>query len=951
MSYKTVIWSTFVNSWADSQDRFVKLLEREDPSNPGNFLPIGDGWNSSATAEQVMEKYEETVGFRVVIPTVPGVNTYAVGISELEYDRIDKFEDLRVGFLIQTGGGNAVAPMPVTDPEVTFPLSKVQVFQNHDVDGFKILGTAAPIDNTYDALEMVFDETGTLRIYGLIAGAEPVEYTVEEQWVPTEGEFDKEDFVFPQRLYVFGYDNYTYHVEVDINNDGIEDPLMIGSNPELTDTFPVAHPNGFDIWFNKGIDTATVIPENLFLEKKVTDLQGNVTWEFLSEYEVYPGVTSSIITVRPFSNLDYENEYRITLTSNIVDIHGIALEELTLYFYTSEPDFGAEEIIYNTNTQDIYFKTVNLWKFLDVDTIYSPFANLYNLQYHMTVYNPETGEYEVIDSDSLGDFKPSHLIDNASFMQEMVRHAFLYDFDKYFSTIKQQNELFAELNADLPLAEQYPAITEDEQNKLLLLILRNIRNVNMFKGTENEMEVVLSVFASAVGQYLAGVVEDPYDRFVYRVSTSLERIHWDSSVRKISHPAGWDDLYFYIPAQLNDNLQLEDDLTADELSESAKAQFKGRSTVTYLEVGYFNPTEGYNFWNYHPSFHESGGILQKDIASPDRTHFRHNDYTVSINYDHADLIDSFFVPWLDKEPTRVEIVEMIMSHIGIDEDQAWDYLSALEGANPSFVREIYKLPVYEVDQDRTIKQGHSTFDLKFNIPGVAAEYEWQFWYNGVKKFTKWTGVPKLRFTDGTKNPKSYEVKLVLHHDGWQAKVSSFYPTSYVHQRFNYHHLKAGIRPLDVKGLDQIAQIGSYAYDNLKSHRLLDGIPLSEETKDYDWVADVLPIIQANATFSVDESNPQHVLKIENAEGLANNFLWTITDQASPARPDGGTYTIRTSIPELTLPNDLSWDVEVTLGIGNVIAENGGGDDFELGGGIAFTFGTPFVWNTTVWTTP
>lgn len=961
MAYQQSAWKNFLNSYANSNDQLYKV---------GG---TGASWNAKAQAVIEIPQYQNTVGVRLPMPSTVQRRTFAFGISDQGAFTINSIADLKAGFLIQTGP-NAPANYPMPDNDMVKIIS-----------GGNFATTAAPIPNTYDAFELYFNIHGDLEWLGLTATGVD-EYTVADQF-----EIIQQNLVFPQKVYLLLYDTFDAPITIDVNPTGFSQTAIINTLPDLNDPVATVNPSGIILEANNPLDGTTITSQNIKFEKLEVSSLGIERWDPVSGYIVNHS-SSRKIAVLHSEELTPETTYRIIL-NNIKDMYGYELGETLFEFETVLAEVAAESIIWNTNTQDVYYKTVNLRKILDIDYLYSNNSLVFNNQYHLTVYNPETGEYEVQDTDSLGNFKASAFVDNQLYMQTLLENQYLESFFNYFKSIRQETTLLEELNFSITDPdEKIPTLSREEQEGLKLMLLRNIRNINMFKGTETEMDIVLSIYASSLNYHISSVTYDPYDFFVYRASSTMPQKLWDASVKGISHPIGWEDLYFYIPSQFKISWQLKDmplpeletlqrfydqvkegddlqdvtvpderftpkditrlqfftdvgylieteyqdqaafyftvlGLNAIENIEESEflievdavefSEFKGRTTITYLEIGYYQDVEGYNFFNYKPTFNESGAIIHEDLMSEYQSQFRHNDYDVTLNYNHPTLLREIRSKFQKRLPTEHEKIQMVMNHVGLSWDDAVAYVAAVRASSdPTMIERVYaKLPLYELTQDKTV-DGKSKFDLKFNKSGIAAEYLWRFMYNGVQKFTKRTYKPQVSFTEASGGNLSYSVELELIHDGWSVRSSPFVCNNYIDHKLRKNWERVDQRCLDVKALDPKQQLGSPSYELFKSKGFYRSSMIAVE-REYNWVDIESWFTSDNGIFSVDTSLGLDVLLVD-AGGLGTNFIWVAHSTTS-----GLNYVMPTPFGEFIWPFPPGDDGYVTLYVGNEVATDGG----------------------------
>lgn len=709
----------------------------EDPITGTLLMTEGtEAWKSRAYYQDAFSSFIEGAGVRVFHNDNPGENTvYAIGVAQGVPNNISHPDDLQYGFFFDGTDTKVIVDGVVSNYLEQNAEYDMRLNASGGVDWFVggalIQSTPGPID---------FSEPWHLFALGSVAFETEIEAQVNPDGV--------------DRLRVL---DVVYDMQVTDETGGVSivTKSAIGSSdvPSGTNIFRVlleesVDPNsitvGDNVKFERLLEpgedptqldpplpeTATRVPINI---------EAPYQWSTNSELHIYvpaltEGKTIEItigVTDNPIS--EYAGSRDFTPSIAIFKLAGsTAIGEVTE---------GLGEFF-----NDVYFKTRHLDSLIDIDEIVYKASDYFDFEYKVTEYNAEENEYVNVydqnradlgyeDTDRRIQFK------NSDTIEELFVKQYLPEYIRYMKDIN-----------DPTLTILSTAEAKDLKN----LLFKNITLMNYFKGNEIQMEFLISIFSSSLGYHYVSVDPDPYNNFIYRVSTTLPERFWNEDIRKITHPLGWDDLYVEIPRDATAWHQMKI-LEGDELEQYLLTNGK-QVPVTYLDYAeYLDSTTGeVNRWGSY-----TGNAIEEDLISEKAFPFKPTEYSADIEYD-----SKMWVIGQDGTSVASDATD------GLFHDLRTEYA------------------VYDATTDYTdgtsvsvdiLNPGSSLFSasqvgkiwkFEFLRSGIAAQYVWAIYRKNGLVYTTTTHVPRLYYT-GSIDGEELTVHLRLKMKDWNMPLFQF----------------------------------------------------------------------------------------------------------------------------------------------------------------------------------
>lgn len=503
-------------------------------------------------------------------------------------------------------------------------------------------------------------------------------------------------------IYVLLKNNVDYGINLEVNTDNIPEIRLLNVTPSLANKQNIF--GSITLTFDNKLDPSTINKQNIFLREYNSK-------EVVENYSI--SYSDKSITVSFLDKpLDYNTTYEIyipkgkiksyfgDLTNDVVSITFTTIQE---YEQPIEDKLG-----FSNNPNDIYYKLRKIYNLLDIDWINEE-GDDFNFYYKPTKYNPIIDKYEI-------EYHKPYIFHNVKETSlEILRNDYLPEFDKFFHTVKK-----------------YISDT-DFLNKLQALLIKNIVNINFFKGNRSQITFLIKLYAQLLDYTMVWVNPDPFLRFKYRVSTDVPYVNWHRDIKKITHPEGFEDKHIYIEKQIPhyyDNLE-------DKTKKLTSVFKKKYEAPTYIDVVMFKHFPTYNIL---PAKNQANAIWD-DYKSTKFYPFRANKYNV---------IENTFTPDFHRELT-----------------------------NP-FYREIKQIKHYQDDK--------STFKLNYKHYWYGLDYNFNFTFNGVNLFKK-----LQPFLDFELKQLKYPTTLYLEflHKNWKYPYR-YKLLPYIHHRWDKKQLVYGI---------------------------------------------------------------------------------------------------------------------------------------------------------------
>lgn len=410
------------------------------------------------------------------------------------------------------------------------------------------------------------------------------------------------------------------------------------------------------------------------------------------------------------SNTDGEIELRL-FGNPRTDIKGIStpisFSESTTYklsinltkLFSGETTTDVEEVFfvtgsstsntakYNTNPTDVYKKLKSIPKMMDFDFI------LDNPEYFNYSFLPVAKNLNGIlirEQDS----KLQDVILDVNVgedIETLAINQFLSEYKTFFSTID-----------DLISISSDEVKTQLKNLKRILLKKSNLANVT-FKGSEKGMSTLVDIFCQSTGYHLLALEKSPHlKNFVYRITSSIPKDHWTSSIRDIIHPCSWKDEYVYVDID-NNNTNL-----FYEYGKKYIALSKPR-IVSYLDVS--------NDDYYHTLTDTFDISAMGNFDYHNKNNFNTHQYHSEIDYTNSTL------------------------------------LNMLDDSNNFVVSD-------EVNYGVTASDKYITTNIEYKLTGIATHYIYNIKVNGAVYQTVRSSKPSIVFYLPY-SAESYTVELVL----------------------------------------------------------------------------------------------------------------------------------------------------------------------------------------------
>lgn len=530
-----------------------------------------------------------------------------------------------------------------------------------------------------------------------------------------------------------------------------------------------------------------------------------------------------------------------TRENNLVTLSGVHFKPRICIFKTEGELPALEDEALNQYFNDVYFKARNLNKLIDVDSIIHEVAGIFDFQYKVTEYDPETNDYHFVDDPvkveaGLKDTDQVLTFNTSEIIEELFVQQYLPEYAKYMTDIKDA---------------QISIIVSTEREKLKEILFKNITLMNYFKGSRTQMEFLISIFSSSIGYYYVSVDPDPYRNFVYRISTSLPEKYWIDDIKDIAHPLGWDNLYIYVP----------------------------RTAVNWHQMIILEPESFEKYWELHSKEVQHTYIDFADYLENGQIS-RYGNFAANAMYN--DFFENMEKNIPFKETTYSAIVDY-----GV-------YSQATDTSGLFYdIRSTYPDVTFNENSSQTVSGEKSlfkikcndarTWDIEFLKSGIASEYIWTINRGNGNSFIIKTLIPKLKLllTDNDK----FEVQLTL-------KFRNQMEMSIFNYKLNNQHIKLQdgyVKHLiDQKYIDQTIEnynttfngvmLEDFSSEKLFKHHESHYSGLLNFTSINNIIGDIQLNSLAADEFELffnDESGTQNLIS-----GLFSTYEWTFTNGSS-----------------------------------------------------------------------
>lgn len=405
---------------------------------------------------------------------------------------------------------------------------------------------------------------------------------------------------------------------------------------------------------------------------------------------------------------------------------------------------------------------------------------------------------------------------------------------------------FTDYFADI---NRYSTLTTEELSQLKDMLTKRSSFSYQFKGTKTAIEFVLSIFSNALGHYLLSADPDPYRNFVYRISTDLPREFWLKDVKPIVHPNGWGDNYILIIPEFPDYVQLKGEHEIREIIKHTPAAF------SYLDL---------NYWY--------------ELLKPKRT------FT---------FVDSALVSVGDLH----EYFKFNFHHYQYDTTQAFT----------DSIRQELMLPGYfETCAVRT--SSAREYRLEYHRAGVALEYHWTIFRNGVIVRMEKTYQPTLDFTPV--DDATHEAMLTLKRGSWEHTVGPF-------KLYTIHRPGVFPAPSAAPQITDESILDITAEDKLRRYELLDATRGDHHLNRFrdakyigtmiDWLALEAMTVNYDNPLAVGTQYQTNRVFYDGPE-MIDRYTWAIKKNGYP-------LMVRETITPEFIINTSAWETEPEISTG------------------------------------
>jgi len=381
----------------------------------------------------------------------------------------------------------------------------------------------------------------------------------------------------------------------------------------------------------------------------------------------------------------------------------IPFELSTVVFKTDGEIPSVDEIQLNQFFNDIYFKARNLDALIDIDQIVHEVTDIFDYEYPVTEYDAENNTYfkvqdqEKIDA-MLDNTDLIKKFENSKIIEQLFVSQYLPEYARYMTDLNDQSIIL---------------INAQEAENLKEILFKNITLMNYFKGNKTQMQFLISIFSSSIGYYYVSVDPDPYNNFIYRVSTTLPEKYWIDDIKDITHPLGWNDFYVYVPKDALNWHQMKI-LDAEEFEEFWEMHSQ-LAPISYIDVADYLDEYG-NTFRYGTY---TGNAMLSDLTSPKEFPFKETSYSAKVEYHNTSQATA----------TEGLFYDLRTEYRNVSVDVAVPESQIITGDKPLF----------------KILQTENLWEIEFLRSGIAAVYKWRI-YKGASLFgTIETHSPRLKF--------------------------------------------------------------------------------------------------------------------------------------------------------------------------------------------------------------
>jgi len=587
----------------------------------------------------------------------------------------------------------------------------------------------------------------------------------------------------------------------------------------------------------------------------------------LLERAIDPSVAERAGWVDNLNSNVYTREYVVMRFVNSVEYNSkvapksppeyeIPFEIKTAVFKTAGEIPKVDEIKLNQFFNDIYYKAKNLDALIDIDKIVHEVADIFDYAYPVTEYNAETNTYFHVEDPKKVDLALDNTdmvleFENSKVIEQLFVSQYLPEYAKYMTDLNDESIIL---------------INAAEAENLKEILFKNITLMNYFKGNKTQMQFLISIFSSSIGYYYVSVDPDPYDNFVYRISTSLPEKYWIDDIKDITHPLGWNDFYIYVPKDALNWHQMK--IMSAEEFESFWELHSQIPPTSFIDVADYIDEFGnaFRFGNY------VGNAMLNDLTSPKEFPFYPSGYNAKIDYNNSSKGNASEGLFYE---LRSEIREVTVD-VNIPEDRV------ISGVKPLFSKKLVG----------------DTWEIEFLRSGIASIYNWKIYRGASYIGSLKTYIPKLKY-----KVKAGEVVNIVLDLTFGDMSFPIYNYNLDNRHSKIINSSGIVAPITF--LDQITSVKSETYnsvlvgDTTSEKEFMFNEGEYEATLDFTRITSIIPSINIINTGTKYEVFYNDISTQENLiHGLFNEFEWSIFNGALLLHK----FNTKCSVIDISLPS-------------------------------------------------
>jgi hypothetical protein len=369
------------------------------------------------------------------------------------------------------------------------------------------------------------------------------------------------------------------------------------------------------------------------------------------------------------------------------------------------------------NPNDFYLKSIGLDTRMFFDTLAEDDNDF---SFNAVKYNGTTAKYEVVEEI----FNPNNKI-----FQDLNIRQFALDYKNIADHLENTAA------SATPDWIQY-------KKSFVLFLLKHINLFNHLKGTRFLIEYILNLYAKFFGYNILSVVEDK--NFVYRISASIPVGEWNSLLKTIVHPCGWNVIYNEIDSSTE--LQIE----VGSLNNLNKRYYKAIAALdctSYFEGDFYNRTTRIKKLSFLRTSILPDQVLTQTVFGVSGIP-TNGPYKFQTKYSESKL--NVNLAWESQASVNV------------------DYSSGASGIDP-ISKELAAMKNYSFENDTL----NNTYTAKFGQTGVAIKYKWGTYIANTLVKQEFTPFETYYVDLDELGSRNHRLVLTLSHQDWEQTVFEY----------------------------------------------------------------------------------------------------------------------------------------------------------------------------------